>query len=168
MGEYPTEPDLEVSLEPFEPTSLEAKSQAIVDRAIRELLRIKDFSGVSDAKLDKVDQVQVYRSNYILSLIRFGQYMREQAPNHAALRAQAQLATSFIRMTDANLQARLQLGRSRADEKLKDEVAELRAQLKQITEQRARALNAKPNGTKKANQSRARGTRPSAKSGSAT
>jgi hypothetical protein len=136
--------DLEKALDSFPAdTQVEGRLEKTVEKVLDRLLKESDLTNKSTSDLDVVDQVPLYRSTHILSLVRLAQYLRKKAENIVEERAQAQVALGFVRLMDANRLAALQLGRSKSDGNLGEDVTHLRAQLTGIAFYKAKAIAAR-------------------------
>ena len=134
---------LDEALAPLESSPVERTLDKAVEDALERLLTRGTLQEVSLAELEETDSTSLYRGTHILSLVRLLRYLREDLESPVGRAAQAHVALSFVKVMDANRLAALQLGRGRSDERLREEVGDLREQLSKIASYKAVAITQK-------------------------
>ena len=155
--------DLMDALAPIEPapgSKLERITKLFDE--VASLLPDVDLAEISDQDLQQDDATARIRRTYILTLNRIYQFMRKNfdtttvlvmppkdvggdpavksfdVPNVKAQIEQAKVALGYVRHLESMKLSALQLGKNPKDNELKQQVAELRAQLAGLAEARSR------------------------------
>lgn len=137
---YP-ESKLKETLAPLEGATQET-IKATMDEIVARL-ELGDLEIVSDQSLLEEDTVQKSRLAYVVSLLRFLEFLRKKAPTWNEAESQAKLGLAYIKHVEGHNMTVMQLGRNTNDGELVKEVDALRKEMAQMADKRVEVLATK-------------------------
>lgn len=132
--------DVAAALESFDALAVKPEDKKDAATLLKEALDaiIREGDGLA-ADLEQVDSVAASRQAYVAGILRIRQFLIEPKYGKDAVE-QAKVALGYVRHIESSRLAALQIGRSVKDESLARAVQDLRQQVVDLADKRAKVL----------------------------